>query len=64
MKKCLWSISFLFLPFLAAFCQPQRLYFHHINAEREGELSQTGNFFVFKDSRGFLWVSSTNGLNR
>ncbi|MBK7871685.1 MAG: hypothetical protein IPJ74_13915 [Saprospiraceae bacterium] len=33
-------------------------------AEREGELSQATNFFVFKDSKGFLWVSSINGLNR
>ncbi|MBP8724895.1 MAG: hypothetical protein KBF37_09870 [Saprospiraceae bacterium] len=30
---------------------------------RQG-LSQASNWYVYKDSRGFVWISSVNGLNR
>ncbi len=36
--------------------------FHHLSLE--SGLSQANNYFVFKDSRGFVWISSTAGLNR
>jgi ligand-binding sensor domain-containing protein len=37
-------------------------YFHHLNTE--GGLSQANNSFVYHDSRGFVWISSIDGLNR
>lgn len=37
-------------------------FFHHLTAEQN--LSQANNAFVYHDSRGFVWVSSIDGLNR
>jgi ligand-binding sensor domain-containing protein len=42
--------------------QPLRLPFHHLTQD-EG-LSDTYNSFIHKDSRGFVWLSSIDGLNR
>ncbi|MEN0006051.1 MAG: two-component regulator propeller domain-containing protein, partial [Bacteroidota bacterium] len=42
--------------------QPLRLPFHHLTQE-EG-LSDTWNSFIHKDSRGFVWISSLEGLHR
>lgn len=42
--------------------QPERLYFHHLTPN-EG-LSQSLNEFILKDRQGFVWISSTDGLNR
>jgi ligand-binding sensor domain-containing protein len=36
--------------------------FHHLTLE-EG-LSELTNEYVYKDSKGFVWISSINGLNR
>lgn len=46
------------------FCvaQPKRLFFNHL--DQSHGLSQTTNNVVFKDSKGFVWISSLNGLNR
>lgn len=44
------------------FSQPERLYFNHLTV-RNG-LSQATNYSIYKDSRGFVWISSLNGLNR
>jgi ligand-binding sensor domain-containing protein len=44
------------------FSQPLPNFFHHLTTE-EG-LSQAINSFVYKDSRGFVWASSIDGLNR
>jgi len=37
-------------------------FFHHLTAEQG--LSQANNAFMYHDSRGFMWVSSIDGLNR
>ena len=37
-------------------------YFQHLIVE-DG-LSDGTNHFIYKDSRGFIWLSSLNGLNR
>ena len=37
-------------------------HFHHINVQNG--LSEATNFHTFKDSRGFVWISSISGLNR
>ncbi len=37
-------------------------YFHHLRLN-DG-LSQGTNYFIYKDSRGFVWLSSISGLNR
>ncbi|MCP3928607.1 MAG: hypothetical protein GY705_05840 [Bacteroidetes bacterium] len=42
--------------------QPTNVYFNHITAG-DG-LSQASNHFIYKDSRGFVWISSQDGLNR
>lgn len=52
---------------LCAYCtlcagQNHDLYFHHLRVE-DG-LSQATNWFTYKDSRGFIWISSLSGLNR
>ena len=60
------TICFCFL--LATFCacvsygQPFKLLFHHLSPN-EG-LSQGTNAFVYQDSKGFIWLSSTDGVNR
>lgn len=42
--------------------QTKGLYFHHLRTAQG--LSQASNAYVFHDSRGFIWISSPNGLNR
>ncbi|MCB0520050.1 MAG: hypothetical protein H6577_04195 [Lewinellaceae bacterium] len=37
-------------------------YFHHLTVG-DG-LSEGTNYFIYKDSKGFVWLSSVNGLNR
>ncbi|WP_170110374.1 hybrid sensor histidine kinase/response regulator transcription factor [Flavilitoribacter nigricans] len=37
--------------------------FHRLTP-RQGLTSGNWNYYVYKDSRGFVWVSSINGLNR
>ncbi len=62
MKKRIPSILLFVFTFLAAFGQPNRLYFHHLGVENG--LSQTTNFFIYRDSKGFVWIQSANGVNR
>ncbi|MCB0855030.1 MAG: hypothetical protein KDD63_22570, partial [Bacteroidetes bacterium] len=50
----------LFVSFSAA--QKIHLSFHQLTL-REG-LSDDTNAFIYNDSRGFVWISSVNGLNR
>ncbi len=42
----------------------QGLAFPSRKLDSQQGLSQSTNFFVYKDSRGFIWVSSLDGLNR
>lgn len=55
----LWCILFLFEPTHA---QVKEYYFKTLTPN-DGLLGNV-NAFLFKDSRGFLWVSSMQGLNR
>ncbi len=58
------------LSFWVAFCflsarlsaQATPLFFHHVTLA-DG-LSEATNAYVYRDSRGFVWVSSVDGLNR
>ncbi len=45
-----------------SFSQQGSLLFHHLKLE-DG-LSELTNEYVYKDSRGFIWISSILGLNR
>ena len=56
----IWLIISLF--FQDGTAQRDHFYFNHLT-QTDG-LSQTTNNVVFKDSRGFVWISSLNGLNR
>lgn len=42
--------------------QPLQFIFHHLSPN-EG-LSQGTNVFIYQDSKGFIWLSSIDGLNR
>ena len=44
------------------YAQSNRLSFHQLSPE-EG-LSQASNDYVYQDSKGFVWLSSIDGLNR
>jgi signal transduction histidine kinase len=52
---------FLWFRFLLS-AQQSVLYYHELSSQNM--LSQTVNEFVFQDSRGFVWISSLDGLNR
>lgn len=47
---------------LAMVAQDQSLIFHQLNI-KDG-LSQATNAFIYKDTKGFVWISSIAGLNR
>ncbi|MEN0051041.1 MAG: triple tyrosine motif-containing protein, partial [Bacteroidota bacterium] len=56
-------IACLFIGFLKLDAQRVRNYsFDHLTVD-DG-LSQSSNDFIFQDSQGFVWLSSTDGLNR
>ena len=55
--------TFIFFTCLVpSFGQQGSLLFHHLKLE-DG-LSEQTNVYVYKDSKGFVWISSINGLNR
>lgn len=45
-----------------AIAQQKKLYFHHLNTGNG--LSQSSCLFIFQDSYGFIWFSSTDGIMR
>lgn len=55
-----------FVPILLCFlfntAFSQQLYFNHLSVNNG--LTQGVNNYVYKDSRGFVWISSFDGLNR
>jgi len=61
MKKLL---SFLLLVSLCCFnsARAQQLYFNHLSVNNG--LSQGVNNCIYRDSKGFVWISSFDGLNR
>lgn len=52
----------LFINLLAYGQQPFSLSFNHLT--REEGLSNNNALFMYKDSKGFLWICTPNGLNR
>lgn len=63
MKKVFWLIFFFIFCFsLETRAQPFQLSFKHLT--QDDGLSQGVNPYVYKDSRGFVWISSSSGLNR
>ena len=44
--------------------QKEVLYFHQVTVAADNLTSQNYNYYIFKDSEGFVWISSINGLNR
>ncbi len=45
------------------FGQSKVLSFNQLTVEDDLS-SQTNNYYIFQDSRGFIWISSTEGVNR
>ena len=66
MKKCIHTLLrfsyLLLLGFTPLLSQELHLSFHHLS-QSDG-LSEGVNSYVYKDSRGFVWISSLEGLNR
>ena len=60
--KIVINTMLLFFPiFLIG--QAEVVHLHRLSVEQNLS-SQTYNWYVFKDSEGFIWISSINGLNR
>ena len=60
--SCVLGSLLIGISSVVSFSQNNDLLFHHLRVE-DG-LSQAWNWFTFKDSRGFVWISSLAGLNR
>ncbi|MGB4850307.1 MAG: triple tyrosine motif-containing protein, partial [Saprospiraceae bacterium] len=63
--RIFWVVANAFMLVVCStnsFCQQGSLLFHHLKLE-DG-LSELTNQYVFKDSEGFVWISSISGLNR
>lgn len=59
-KLCVAFLSLFLLVALKAVPQENSLLFHHLGVK--GGLVETTNAYVYKDSKGFVWISSINGL--
>jgi signal transduction histidine kinase/ligand-binding sensor domain-containing protein/DNA-binding response OmpR family regulator len=57
-----YLLLLLLLPSILGFAQSQSFNFEHMGTH-EG-LSQINVLSIFQDSRGFIWVGTTDGLNR
>jgi anti-sigma regulatory factor (Ser/Thr protein kinase)/streptogramin lyase len=55
-------ISFSLFVWQHSQAQGNDWHFHHLNVQNG--LSEATNFYTYKDSRGFVWISSVSGLNR
>jgi signal transduction histidine kinase/ligand-binding sensor domain-containing protein len=60
-RQTLTLLIFL-LTNLYCYSQPSSLHFNHLNVNNG--LSQGVNNCIYKDSRGYVWISSFDGLNR
>jgi ligand-binding sensor domain-containing protein len=58
----LLTVSLFFFVWQHSQAQVDDWHFHHLNVQ--SGLSEATNFYTFKDSRGFVWISSISGLNR
>jgi signal transduction histidine kinase len=57
-----WLIAYCAISPFLLFGQSYRYSFHHLTVD-DG-LSQSSNDFVYQDTKGFVWLSSIDGLNR
>jgi len=53
---------YLFASFQGVFGQPNDLFFHHLTPAQG--LSQSTNPCIYRDRSGFVWIGSSEGLNR
>ena len=60
-KKPTFIILLIFLCCLSS-VMGQQLYFNHLSVNNG--LSQGVNKCIYRDSKGFVWISSYDGLNR
>lgn len=58
----IWQVALCCLPF-AAFGQPQHFY-RHLQRVNQNLTSQGSNHHLFRDSKGFVWIGTPDGLNR
>lgn len=61
-SKYFWLISIFLFLHLNGNCQPLNLFFEHLN-HKQG-LTNRFNDFIKKDSRGYIWISSLDGVYR
>ena len=59
MKKLLLTIFCVSL----AIAEKEKINFRHITVEKDG-LSESSVYDIFQDSKGFMWVSTDNGLDK
>jgi len=55
-------ILFIFLIFLLSFVKAQSPIFRHYSTDQG--LSSLETYHVFQDSKGYIWISTTNGVTR
>ncbi len=55
-------ILFIIFPFVLSYPQGQQYKFEHITTEQG--LSQNMTKCIFQDSKGFIWIGTSRGLNR
>ena len=66
LSSFLYKTFFTFLLTLLSIkteAQFSTFHFHHLGTENN-LCSQSYNYYLFKDSKGFIWISSANGLSR
>lgn len=60
--KCWYLAVCIVLSMSVCLGQIPSLYFHHLTVEQG--LSSTPNLFIYKDTKGLVWISSVNGVNQ
>lgn len=61
--KLFYSVCWLFISPFILIGQQEVLSFHQLSVA-DNLTSQTFNYYLFRDSYDFVWISSINGLNR
>jgi signal transduction histidine kinase/ligand-binding sensor domain-containing protein len=56
------TLLMLLVAWQFSYAQETNTYFHHLTVEKG--LSDATTLYSYKDSRGFVWISSQSGLNR
>lgn len=63
-RRCRFGLFFLLSLSNLLTGQEEVLYFHQVTVAADNLTSQNYNYYILKDSEGFVWISSINGLNR